>query len=525
MKEYNVLHQLIKTFSKSEKRYFKLFASRGTNNGSDEAAIRLFDTLDKQDLQDEARDGEKGGTPYSETALRLNDLILKSLHSFHEEKTPEPRIRAQLHYTELLLAKGLEKHARQQLKVARDIARKHELLEYMPAILELELAMADKDNREVQYKKAQVFYDEYCDALSKLEVQSLYAKLLKEVNLFAQRTPYQRSKKNDFADIDTFLAMQEIKSEQGPSSIRSQFFYNDIHVVASYIKGDYNTMYFYSSRLVRMAQEHPDVLQYETEKYVSILGRHASASALMRLPHELLESARLLRAISTTDERQKVKIFVTATSAEFNTCVLQRDPDLIRRSLEQFEEGYELYHKRLDSTFGFLLPAQCAMWAFVMGDMQKTLHWSEIALSTGSMNDREDIMLPLRITQIQSLYELGEFEKLRQKTLGMYRYIMRKSAHYRIEKALVEHIRKLAVSKSPEKEKEFFTGLRDSIATALTESPDDRRFFSGYTDLVAWIDSKVLGASLLPLLEETETPVKKPAKKTAAKKKNGLAGK
>lgn len=520
MKEHAILHQLIKTFSKSEKRYFKLFASRGTNNGSDEAAIRLFDQFDKQELKEEQREKETHSAAFSETALRLNDLIMKSLHSFHEEKTPEPRIRAQLHYTELLLAKGLEKHARQQLKVARDIARKHELLEYMPAILELELAMADKDNREVQYKKAQLFYDEYCDALSRLEVQSLYAKLLKEVNLFAQRTPYQRSKKNDFADIDTFLAMNEVKAELGPSSIRSQFFFNDIHVVAAYIKADYNTMYFYSSRLVRMAQEHPDVLQYETEKYVSILSRHASASALMRLPHELLETARLLRAINTTDERQKVKIFVNAMSAEFNTCVLQRDPELIRKSLQQLEEGYETFHKRLDSTYAFLLPAQGATWAFVMGDMQKSLHWSEIALSTGSMHDREDIMLPVRITQIQSLYELGDFEKLRQKTRALYRYLMGKTAHYRIEKALVEHIRSLARSTAPDKEKRFFTGLRDSIAAALTESPDDRRFFGGYTDLVAWIDSKVLGAApLLPLLTEEEAPApKKAARKTTRKK-------
>jgi|GEM_PF-1811928 len=510
------LQPIIRTLSKSEKRYFKLFASRTTADG-DERPIRLFDAIDKQEEIDEARVRKEAGLAqdqlYHTVSLQLHDILLKSLHAFHEEKTPEPKIRAQLHYTELLLAKGLEKHARQQLKVARDLARKHELLEYMPAILELELAMADRDNREQQYKKAQLFYEEYCDVLKKLDVQSLYARRLKQITLLASRSSFSRSKSKDFSDLDAFLALPEIQKEQGPSTVRSQFFYNDILVVAAYIRGDYNQMYFYSSRLIRLAQEHPDVLQYETDKYVSILNRHASACAMLRLSREQLETANMLRSISTTDERQKVRIFMFATNAEFNNCVLTRDEEQIRESLNRFEDGFTAYKKRLDNLYSYLLPAQAAMFAFVLSDHERALKWNDIALLSPAAG-QEEIQLPVRITELQCYYELGRHDKLSQKLRAFYKYLKGKRELYRTEQALIDHIRALAKSASANKEREFFTGLRDSIAAALRESKEDKRYFANYSDLLAWFDSKMKDKPPLePMAQEGD-------KKTARKKTN-----
>lgn len=516
------LHGIIKTLSKSEKRYFKLFASRTTAE-NDERPIRLFDLIDKQDEAPEDSRLKKDSGAGSEQGFmaltrQLNDVLLKSLHAFHEEKTPEPKIRAQLHYTELLLAKGLEKHARQQLKVARDLARKHELLEYLPAVLELELAMADKDNREQQYKKAQLFYEEYCDVLKKLEVQALYGRRLKQITLMAARSPFSRSKSKDFSDLDAFLALPEIRQEQGPSTVRAQFFYNDIHVVASYIRADYNKMYFFSSRLVRLAQEHPDVLQYETEKYVSILNRHASACAMLRLPHELLATASLLRKINTTDERQKVRIFMFATNADFNNCVLSKDRTMTSESLARFEAGYPQYGKRLDALYGYLLPAQAAMFSFFLGDPERALRWTEIALRSSGISGHEEIFLFVRFTELQCLYELKQFERLSQRLRMFYRYLKGKKALYRIEQALIDNIKQLAGSTSENKEKEFFSGLRESIANALRESPEDKRFFSNNADLLAWFDSKVSDQPLLGLVtDEEESPAK--GKKKGSRKK------
>lgn len=518
------LQQVIKTMSKSEKRYFKLYASRASQ-AADDRTIRLFDHIDKQEgfREDHLLRKESGFSAeidFYTQAGQLQEILLKSLHSFHEEKTPEPKIRAQLHYTELLLAKGLEKHARQQLKVARDLARKHELLEYFPAILELELVMADKDNREQQFKKAQLFYEEYCDVLARLEVQAMYGRRLKQVSLMATRTAYSRSKTQDFADLDAFLALPEIRHEQGPSTVRSQFFFNDLHVVASYIKADYNAMHFYSSRLIRLAQEHPNVLQYETEKYISILNRHASACAMLRMPHELLETANMLRAVNTTDERLKSRIFQYAINAEFNDCVLRKDEEAIRQTLDRFEQDFPLYVKRLDPEFAVTLLVQASGFAFSMGEYKRALQWVDMAMRMPALARREDLATFVRITELQCYFELGNEEQLSAKLASFYRFLKNKKSLYEVERALMEHIRILARSTSPNKQTEFFSGLRDSIAHAIRNSPEDKRFFSNNFDLLAWFDSKVKGRPLMEIVMESvgEKP-SKPSRKPASGKK------
>src|SRR5688572_25646962 len=79
------LFLLIKSLSKSEKRYFKLFADNGK---SDSNYLQLFEAIDKQEEFDEdaIRKKFKGKAFTAQlhvAKIYLSELILKSLRNFH----------------------------------------------------------------------------------------------------------------------------------------------------------------------------------------------------------------------------------------------------------------------------------------------------------------------------------------------------------------------------------------------------------------------------------------------------------
>ena len=90
MKVSDDLFQLIKSMSKSEKGYFKKFASKHTI-GEKNIYVKLFDAMDRIDEYNELLikkkfAGEKFADKLYSTKNYLFNLILKALSSYHAEK-------------------------------------------------------------------------------------------------------------------------------------------------------------------------------------------------------------------------------------------------------------------------------------------------------------------------------------------------------------------------------------------------------------------------------------------------------
>ena len=98
MKPSTELHDLIKSLSKSEKRYFKLISSL---QSGDKNYIRLFDYLEQQEVYDEEAVKKEFKKEIFIRHLpseknHLYSLILKSLRSFHADKSAASQLQEQL---------------------------------------------------------------------------------------------------------------------------------------------------------------------------------------------------------------------------------------------------------------------------------------------------------------------------------------------------------------------------------------------------------------------------------------------
>src|SRR4051812_460746 len=106
------LFNLIKTLSKGEKRFFKLYASR-MNASADKKFIILFDAIEKQKVYDEGRilANEPSLNPkqFSNLKAHLYYQLLKSVKLCNSSSLENIRITELLDYARILYNKCLYK--------------------------------------------------------------------------------------------------------------------------------------------------------------------------------------------------------------------------------------------------------------------------------------------------------------------------------------------------------------------------------------------------------------------------------
>ena len=128
-KKSNHLFELIKSLSKSEKRYFKLYSSRHTI-GEQNNYISLFDYIEKMTIYDEDlifKDfkGEAFINRFSITKGRLYNNILKSLDLFYATHSADAQLYRLINSADILFNKGLYQQAGKMLLSAEKHATKY----------------------------------------------------------------------------------------------------------------------------------------------------------------------------------------------------------------------------------------------------------------------------------------------------------------------------------------------------------------------------------------------------------------
>ena len=106
MRKTNQLFQLIQTFSKSEKRYFKLAAS-AQGQGKNKTYMRLFDVLSKKECDDATLCEmlKRTNKQLADDKNYLHELLLNKLTHFN--KSINEKVQNMLNQVEVLYEKSL----------------------------------------------------------------------------------------------------------------------------------------------------------------------------------------------------------------------------------------------------------------------------------------------------------------------------------------------------------------------------------------------------------------------------------
>lgn len=119
------LQSLVKALSKSEKRYFTLFATAFKTNSD---LVKLFDVLDEEADYNEDLIKEKTGIKNLAAAkTNLRKLILKVIRNYREGHNPMDEVRCGLMEVEFLISKNLRTDAKKELTRLKKFAEENEV--------------------------------------------------------------------------------------------------------------------------------------------------------------------------------------------------------------------------------------------------------------------------------------------------------------------------------------------------------------------------------------------------------------
>src|SRR5688572_27726871 len=149
-KAHDHVHRLVRSMTRAEKRYFKLFTSRHMLGGQSNHQL-LFDAIAAMPEYDEAAllsrfEHEAFTHRFAITKRRLYEAILRSLDAFHAESSIDARLHRMLHQMELLHQRALYDDAAKILQSVRKLARHHERHAILQQALHWERKLIERAN-------------------------------------------------------------------------------------------------------------------------------------------------------------------------------------------------------------------------------------------------------------------------------------------------------------------------------------------------------------------------------------------
>ena len=196
MKPSTELHDLIKSLTKSEKRFFKLHSSL---QSGDKNYLRIFDAIDRQKVYDE-EDLKKQFA--KETFIKhlpseknhLYKLILKSLRAYHAESSVSGILKQEIKNIEILYQKALYVECNKLLHRAKRIARDNERFYYWFELLSWEKMLLEEAYESGEFTKdLDALIEEERQVVEKLRNLAAYHILYSKINYVFRSGGYVRT--------------------------------------------------------------------------------------------------------------------------------------------------------------------------------------------------------------------------------------------------------------------------------------------------------------------------------------------
>lgn len=527
MKSPSDLFELIKSLVKSEKRYFKIYASRHVI-GEQNNYIRLFDAIDRQkEYDEEAIRREFASEVFikqlSVTKNYLYRLILESMRAYHAERTLRVQLRGLLNDAEFLIEKRLYDQADKILDKARRLADAQE--EY---VLLLEIHILERTvMRELQYEglsheKVEQFYSSFLNTLSLIDNIARYWRLSAVMYLSHVRQGSTRSEE-DYRQLDDILANPLLLDESQALTFEAKQFYYHIHSTCCFIRGEYRQAHHYSSKLVALLESRSEYLIRNTIGYLGIITNFLIDSYYLGYHEEFFDKIASIRSLPQRypelhSERLEAEIFKNTYNLELFAYADTGNFEKGIKIAGAIENGLEQYNDYIDDAMRLTFYYNLATLHFVAEKYRESLNWINRIINETDMEVREDVYCFARIFSLILHFELGNYDLLEYLLKSTYRFLYKRNRLYQFETVVLRFIRKLTRVHTREQLNALFVDVRKELQP-LTEDPYEKKAFEFFHP-VLWLDSKiekkkfselVRQASQKQAIAEAATPQEQPS--------------
>lgn len=505
------IFQLIKSLSKSEKRYFKVYTSKQSGTKNNHGI--LFDAIDKQTEYDEPllRQTLKNQTlvrtfPIAKT--RLYDVILSALDSYHSNSSIDAQLKRTLHCAEILYKKSLYAQSQKLLDNAKKLAYKYDKHTSLLEIFMWEKHLIEKDN-----------YENVGDE----QLESMMLENTRITNMIGVYNDFWGIKSRLFNILNkrgkarTEEGLKKLKSiidntllNRKPEHIfhESEYLYNHIYSAYHFGVGDYSNSYKFLKQNVDHIEANLDKFSEEPNVYFSILTNIVYVASQLREFDEVFFYLKKLRGLPETmdiknNEDLEIKLFASANSIEMTIYFLTGDFEKGLELIPQVENGLMLYGDKLNSVRRAFFYFNIAIIYYGAMKYNDALKWTNRLLNDIDISKSLDIYCFGQLLNLLIHIELNNKSLLPYALRSTQRYLSTRNRYFKFETSFLELIGRLL--KSPDKVaeneqyEEFLTKIRP-----LKEDQLEKTAFE-YFDFISWAEAKFSGREFGEVVREKAT--------------------
>lgn len=499
MKPSEELFDLIKSLTKSEKRFFKLSSSLQSGSKN---YLKIFSAIDKQKEYDEEGIKEEFKKEtfvkhFPSEKNHLYKLILKSLRAYHADNTVSSILKQEIKNIEILYTKSLYKECNKFLVRAKKIAVTHEKFYYLYELLSWEKILLEEAYEEGEFSvDLDKLINEEKTVIEKLRNLAAYHVLYSKINYVFRSGGYARSER-DKSIIKEISNHPLIVNKNTALSSRAATICYYIQGFCAMANRNWTTSKAKFSRALQIFDENDLIKTDIPKRYIRTLSNIIKCEIEMGnydSTTELLESLKELKGTKGFKSLDiEVMIFKASTLAQLKLCQRTGDFDGAMNSIEDILGQLEKYKGRINKEQEIRFYYNFAYIYFGVGEYNKALFWINKVLNDNETNLRQDIYGYARLFNLVIHYELGNKELLEYIIKSTHRYLNKRNRAYEIESLVISQLKKLSKVYDEENEKDILKKMKPQLKKVLKSDSD--KVILEYFDFEAWVSSKISGKS------------------------------
>lgn len=500
------LFRLIKALTPSEKRYFKIFVSKGSS-AADAKFIKLFNILDKQSEYDEAKiltqDKTLKPSQLSNLKAHLYKQILQSLNNYNVDNDVEIKIRDILNHTNILYNKALYEQCWKMLEKGRQLAEVNDKQRLLFEIIEFEKRLLTKLIRTDIKEKVLDLVKESESQHKKLQNINIFQNLSIRLYSFYLQLGFIRNS-NDFEIVNRFLySSLPAFTEENLAFDEKNYLYNSLVGYYAFIQ-DIDRGYEYATKWVDLFEQHPEMIVPKVENYIKAIHNILNAQSKLFKYHEFekyskkFDEIKNLEGLSLTSNI-KLSLFKYSSVHKLNKFFMTgRFTDGVK-IIPQMAEDLDKFEDFLDTHTITIIHYKFACMYFGDEDYSMAVFWLNKIINSKDVNIRSDIHGFARILNLISHWELKNEDLVDYYIRSTYRYLIKKADFHLYQNYIFKFLRKLP-GIMPDQLMAEFVELREKMIP-LQNNPYEKRAFI-YFDIISWLESKIENRSNQMIIRE-----------------------
>lgn len=507
MKPSVELFLLIKSLTKSEKRYFKLYS---TLQSGDKNYLKLFDTIEKQNGYDEEAIKQKFKKEVFIKHLpseknHLYSLILKSLRTYHAESSVSSLLKELLKDMEILYNKALYKECNKVVNRVKKLAYDFEKFYYLIEIISWEKQLADEETifGKLEHNLEMLNLEEQ-RIIDKIQNLGEYQVLYSKISYVFRKGGYSRNEK-ERAIVQEVVNHHLIKGKNTALSLRAATMCYFIKGLCAITNGDMEEAHVNFRKVVDKMEQNPLIAKDLQRRYVKSLNYLLLYYIEYRKYDEFHKLIAQMRALPLQPEFSSIDIKIKIFTATYNSelLVYSRMGEFQKgiAVVEDILKGIEAFQGKIYKEEEIKFYYNIAYLHFGAGDYHQALSWINKVLNDSDKSGiRQDILSFARVFNLVVHYELGNTDFLEYITNSAHRYHVKLKRDYKFEMIVFKYFKKLSNITLPAKRIVLFGELKIELEAILEDA--NEKVVLQYFDFISWIDSKIEEKSFADLVKK-----------------------